>query len=400
MKTRITAAAAGTAILALGLSGCVANTGDSEAIKVSITDDTCQLSTDTAVSGNVEFTLVNNGSQVNEFEILAEDQLQIVAEKENLPTGGAETKYVAQLQPGTYYTLCKPGLVGAGVGKAQFTVTGDEVEVDATEQAAIDSYTAYVKSQAGQLLTATETFVEAYKAGDTEKAKELFPLTRQYYERIEPTAEQFGDLDPKIDYRLPGAEEERLEFTGFHRIEQDLWLDEAQKNYPDKNLTALDADGRAKLGDQLQADIQQLYDLVYSDGFSLSLADITNGAIGLLDEVAAPDGKLPGEEDEFSHTDLYDFYANVEGAEQAYKSVRSLAEAKGDEGKQLVKTLDDQFASMKAALEKYGNFTDGFVDYSTVTQEERNTLGAELNALSEPLSTLTHTVLGVEQSEE
>ncbi len=141
-----------------------------------------------------------------------------------------------------------------------------------------------------------------------------------------------------------------------------------------------------------------LYDEVHSPDFALTVADITNGAIGLLDEVAAPDGKLPGEENEFAHTDLYDFFANVEGAEVAYQTVRDIALSKGADGEALVAELDEQFAAMKALLSTYGDYDAGFVFYDTVTQDERNELGAQLNALSEPLSALTYTVLGVEQA--
>jgi iron uptake system component EfeO len=178
----------------------------------------------------------------------------------------------------------------------------------------------------------------------------------------------------------------------------DLWLDEARKNYPDEKIAPLDEAARKELGQQLVTDIQALYDKVHSDDFVLSIGDITNGAIGLLDEVAAPDGKLPGEEDEFSHTDLYDFYANVEGAKVAYTSVRDIAESKGDDGAQLVSDLDEQFGSMFALLETHGDYDKGFVSYDTVEQPQRNELGAQLNALSEPLSQLTHTVLGVSSS--
>ena len=46
---------------------------------------------------------------------------------------------------------------------------------------------------------------------------------RTYYERIEPVAEALGDLDPRIDYREVDAKAEGLDWTGFHRIEKDLW---------------------------------------------------------------------------------------------------------------------------------------------------------------------------------
>ncbi|MFS0885539.1 iron uptake system protein EfeO [Aeromicrobium sp. 179-A 4D2 NHS] len=382
----------------LALSACVKNSDSDDAgIEVTSTADSCEVSAAKAESGTLTFDVTNDGSKVTEFYLLDSDQLRIVGEVENIAPGTSRTLTV-QAQPGEYYTECKPGMVGDGVGNAKFTVTGDEVALDQDEQqafdAAVDSYTAYTKDQVGTLVTQVRKFVDAYVAGDDEKARALFPIARINYERIEPTAEQFGDLDPKIDYRKPGAEAENLPFTGFHRIEMDLWLDEARKNYPGEKLTALEEAGRRQVGEQLVTDIEALYDKVHSDAFVLEIGNITNGAIGLLDEVASPDGKLPGEEDEFSHTDLYDFYANVEGSKVAYESVRDIAEAKGAEGKQLVEQLDEQFAAMFALLEKYGSYEDDFVSYDTVKQPQRNELGAQLNALSEPLSQLTDAVLG------
>nr|WP_237464797.1 iron uptake system protein EfeO [Leucobacter luti] len=382
------------------LTGCVPNAGTGEAAALTVDSgaDSCAVSADTAASGPITFTVTNSGEQVTEFYVLAENELSIIGEVENIAPG-ASRDLTLVAQPGNYFTVCKPGMVGAGIGQTAFTVTGDTVEASADdaegEAAAVTSYTAYVKSQAAELLPQVQEFVDAYVAGDDAQAKALFPLARVSYERIEPTAEQFGDLDPAIDYRKPGAEAEGLPFTGFHRIEMDLWLDAAAENYPDEKIVALTTAERTELGDKLVADITSLYDLVHSDDFSLSLSDITNGAIGLLDEVAAPDGKLPGEENEFAHTDLYDFTANVEGAQVAYEAVRNIAESKGEAGAELVQTLDTQFAAMLDLLAEYGDYDDGFVDYSTVDQDARNELGAQLNALSEPLSQLTHTVLGV-----
>ena len=44
--------------------------------------------------------------------------------------------------------------------------------------------------------------------------------------------------------------------------------------------------------------------------------DLANGAAALLEEVQS--NKITGEEEEFSHIDLIDFAANVEGARQAF----------------------------------------------------------------------------------
>lgn len=394
---------AALAILTAGglLAGCVPNVpagADATIVAVDSTADDCIVDAASVESGTITFRVSNSGDRITEFYLLGDDGLSIVSEVENIAPGSSRDLTVVA-QPGEYFTECKPGMIGAGVGTADFTVTGNTIEVDADQQQSIDaavaSYTAYTKDQAGQLVPAVEQFVAAYLAGDDDTARALFAPSRVFYERIEPTAAQFGDLDPAIDYRKPGAEAEGLEFTGFHRIEMDLWIDAARENYPGETIDPLDQAGREALGTKLVADVTQLYALVHADEFALSIADITNGAIGLLDEVSAPDGKLPGEENEFSHTDLSDFYANVEGAEVAYLAVRDIAAASGSEGEALVAELDDQFAAMKDLLATYGDYEAGFVDYSTVTQPERNELGAQLNALSEPLSQLTGTVLGI-----
>ncbi|MBT9410154.1 imelysin family protein, partial [Salmonella enterica] len=142
-----------------------------------------------------------------------------------------------------------------------------------------------VKDQVGQLVPAVEDLVAAYESGDDEAARTLFPQTRAFYERIEPVAEALGDLDPRIDFREVDAVAEGLDWTGFHRIEKDLWV-------PAKD--ALNADGetpawqdwapstpaeRADYGDLLLADVQELYDYVHSDDFTTALADQGIGGI-------------------------------------------------------------------------------------------------------------------------
>ncbi|WP_228407348.1 iron uptake system protein EfeO [Leucobacter muris] len=381
----------------LTLTACVPNAGtgaNAQSIAVTASDTACNVEAAEAQSGTITFTVKNDGSKVNEFYVLGSNELTIIGEVENIAPGSSRDLTV-QVGPGDYFTSCKPGMIGTGVGQAAFAVTGDAVATTPEEDAVVAQYVGYVKTQTEELVPQVAAFVAAYQAGDDETARQLFPIARINYERIEPTAEQFGDLDPKIDYRKPGAIEEGLPFTGFHRIEQDLWLDEAIANYstpekdhyPKDDLKPLTPEERKEIGDQLVADVNELKDEVASPDFTLTLADITEGAKGLLDEVAAPDGKLPGEENEFAHTDLYDFTANVEGAQVAFDTVRGLLEANG--GEDLAKQLDERFADMFALLETYGSYDEGFVFYDTVDQQQRNELAAKLTALSEPMSKLT-----------
>lgn len=404
---RTLGALAAVGVTALTIAGCVAKsdvaTGD--ALTVTSSDDTCTVSAETATSGTLAFDVQNTGSQVSEFYLLADDGLRIVAEVENIAPGASRSLTVVA-QPGEYFTLCKPGMVGDGVGRTAFAVTGEAVAIEGPDaelkQQAVNLYAAFVKDQVEQLVPAVDSFVTAYESGDDETARTQFPRVRAYYERIEPVAEALGDLDPRIDYREVDAVAEGLDWTGFHRIEKDLWVPA-----PD----ALNADGetpawqdwapstapeRAAFGDQLIADVGELDEYVHSDDFQAALdeqgvAGISNGAIALLDEVAT--GKITGEEDWWSGTDLWDFAANVEGSKMAFSLARDFAATKGDEGEALVAAIDAGYADLEAELAKHGSLAEGFVFYATLTEADKRALTDLINALAEPLSQLTATVL-------
>jgi len=404
---RTLGALATVGIAALALAGCVAkaDVAAADTLTVTSTDSACEVSTGSATSGTLTFDVANDSSQVTEFYLLAEDGLRIVGEVENIAPGASRTLTVVA-QPGEYFTLCKPGMVGEGVGRAGFSVSGDAVAAtgdDAEQkQQAVDLYAAFVKDQVEQLVPAVDDFVAAYESGDDESARAQFPQVRAFYERIEPVAESLGDLDPRIDYREVDAVAEGLDWTGFHRIEKDLWV-------PAKD--ALNADGetpawqdwapstdaeRAAFGDQLIADVAELNDYVHSADFQAALdaqgvAGISNGAIALLDEVAT--GKITGEEDWWSGTDLWDFAANVEGSKMAFSLARDFAVAKGDEGAALAAQIDEGYDALNAALATHGSLADGFVTYGELTDEDKRELTDLLNALAEPLSQLTSTVL-------
>lgn len=398
----------GVAGLTIGvLAGCVAKTpaAASDTFAVSASDTACDVSAATATSGTVAFEVTNSGSDVTEFYLLAADGLRIVGEAENIAPGASRTLTVVA-QPGEYVTVCKPGMVGDGVGRAAFTVSGEKVQIDGPDaeqkQQAVDLYAAFVKDQVSQLVPQVDAFVTAYESGDDEAARAAYPQVRAYYERIEPIAEALGDLDPRIDYREVDAVAEGRDWTGFHRIEKDLWV-------PAQD--ALNADGetpawqdwapsttqeRAAYGDQLIADVAELYDYVHSGEFeevldAQGVAGLSNGAIALLDEVAT--GKISGEEDWWSGTDLWDFAANVEGSKMAFSLVEEFAAGKGDDGAALVAEIDAGYAALEASLAAHGSLASGFVAYSALTDADKREFTDLINALAEPLSQLTVTVL-------
>lgn len=364
------------AALALGLAACGSSSsgsasGTGSTITVASSADACTLSATTATSGTTTFSVTNNADEATEFYVYAADGQRIVGEVENI--GPAITRdLTVVLQPGTYTTACKPGQTGDGI-RADFAVTGEKVAGAAAAelQSAADTYKEWVEDQSQDLLAGTTAFVAAVKAGDVAKAKALYAATRVHWERIEPVAESFGDLDPKLDARENDVEA-GTPWTGWHRIEKALWAD--------KSLA-----GMSPVADQLLADTKDLVDRI--ETVELTADQVTNGAKELLDEVAT--GKVTGEEERYSRTDLWDFQANVDGAKQAFESVEAIV-AKKDAG--LVTELDTAFDALQAELDKYkqGN---GFVLYTALTPAQVKALAAKVEALSEPLSELTSAVV-------
>ncbi len=178
-------------------------------------------------------------------------------------------------------------------------------ENKAALQKATKEYEKYTDGQLDKFLDGTEKFVAAIKADDMDKAKELYPKVRMYYERSEPVAEAFGDLDPKIDARLADMKEEKKEdqWTGYHKIEKSLYQD-----------NKIDATTK-KDADQLLKDAKELD--AKADTLDITPKLMLQGSVDLLNEVST--SKITGEEEIYSHTDLYDFKANIEGAQKIYE---------------------------------------------------------------------------------
>ncbi|NAZ17785.1 PbrT family lead (Pb2+) uptake porter [Glutamicibacter soli] len=381
--TKFLAPAALLALGALALTGCTDNNAAASAdgsIAVSASDDACTLATGTAAGGTLKFSVKNEGTKVNEFYLLAEDGLRIVGEVENI--GPGVTRDLVVMAPeGSYFAACKPGMVGDGI-RSPFTVTaaaaGQEVSADraALQQTAVDQYASYVKDQSQQLLAGTEDFAKAFAAGEEAEAKQLYPQVRMHWERIEPVAESFGDLDPILDAREADLEEGQ-EFTGWHRAEKDLW---APKGY-----TKMSQAQRQQIADGLVKHTTEL--VTRAQALEFTPDKLANGAKELLDEVAT--GKVTGEEEAFSHTDLWDFQANLEGAKIAYEDLAPLLEGTDDE---LDAQLKENFEKLQAQLDAY-RVGEGFKYYDQLGTEQVQELAAGVDALSEPLSRLTAAVV-------
>ncbi|MCQ9135340.1 iron uptake system protein EfeO [Streptomyces hilarionis] len=369
----VTAVAAVTALTAV--TGCTsksdAKDGD-RVIGVTATDSTCETSKKEIAAGHVELAVENKGSKVTEVYLLFPDD-RIVSERENIGPG-TKQRVTAEVKAGEYRIACKPGMKGDGIRQTLKVTGGSVTKRDPRLDKAVADYRSYAQTQADETLPKVATFVKAIKDGDLEAAKKAYAPSRIGWERTEPVAESFGDIDPLVDVRADGLESGQ-KWTGWHRLEKALWQDKKigaeEKTLADQLVTDL-TDWQKRVGKAV-----------------ITPTSMANGAKELLDEVAT--GKVTGEEERYSHTDLVDFKANVEGAQQSYKLLEPVAK---ENDAALVTELDKQFAALDALLDKYRpNATSyEFTSYDKVGAAGRKELSDAVNALAEPLSKLAAAV--------
>ena len=101
-------------------------------------------------------------------------------------------------------------------------------------------------------------------------------------------------------------------------------------------------------------------------------------------------GKVTGEEEYWSRTDLWDFQANVDGARVGVRGRGAAAPAEGPRPRRGPSTRGSPRCRTCSTQQRAG---DGFTTYDQVSPEEIKALADAVNALSEPLSRLTAAVL-------
>lgn len=321
-------------------------------------------------AAKVAFRIKNESKRALEWEILKDGM--IVEERENILPGFSST-LTANLKPDTYEMTC--GLLSNPKGKlvaaaAAGTPTVTTAHVDFAP--VVKDYKAYVAGEVDALVATTRVFTDAVRAGDLKAAQAAYAPARVHYERIEPIAEVFSDLDKSIDARADDFEKREADptFSGFHRLEYGLF---------DKKTT----EGLKPYADKLMADVEQLRGRVAK--LDIEPKVLVGGAAELLEEVASK--KISGEEERYSKADLWDFQANIDGAQVI---VRLLREHLKDRDAALLTRVETNFGKVDKALAKYRE-KDGFATYDALRPEDQKALKGPITVLAEDLSKLKGT---------
>jgi iron uptake system component EfeO len=345
------------------------SSGQPGVVAVTLSNDGCTAEPSTVAAGPLTFKVSNtDAAAVSELELLLDER--IVGEKENLAPG-FKSSFSLNLDGGSYRLYCP----GAATEYTSFTVTGKSTSSTGSAAALLRKgtldYGSYVESQVGLLVSAVKPLDAAIKAGDLSAARKAYAQARIYYERIEPVAESFTsgkvNLDARIDARA--GDVPASQWTGFHVIEKGLFEADSMA-------------GLKPMATGLVSNVGKLKSLV--KGLTYQPAELLNGAGGLLDEVSK--SKITGEEERYSHIDLVDFQSNVEGAEQAFASVKpGLDKVDPD----LAREIATRFAAIDTLLDHYRDdkAIGGFVQYAKLTSADKRKMSAAVLAVKEPLST-------------
>jgi len=233
---------------------------------------------------------------------------------------------------------------------------------------AVPQYKAWVLSEADQFVDAATAFAQAVIAGDRAQAKALYAPSRMHFERIEPIAEALGDFDPRLDAREGDVPDD--EWRGYHKLEKILW-------------SGADLKTAVPVAQTLLADVKLMR--AQLETVEITIPQMVTGAVELLNEVSS--SKVTGEEERYSRTDLWDFRANVEGAEQIWQR---LAAPVCTADAALAQLLDSRFALLYGLLDAQKK--DGtYRQYNELTPAEVQALAAAVDGLAEPLAQLgTH----------
>ena len=382
------ALAAGAVVLALALAGCGGATSNVEsaapkgdaapvsngAAQIAVTvqqvdgKDQCVPDFSTAPAGPVTFTISNkDASGVSEVELLSDKR--ILGERENIIPGLKAVNFTVTLAGGEYQLYCP----GASTETKPFTVTGTAASAASGGVAGLlkegtDGYAKYVSGQVDSLVLAAAALQKAVDSGDVAASQQAYAEARPFFERIEPVAESFPDLDPALDLRVADVEP-GTEWTGFHPLEKELF---ETKAITEKSKTL--AAGIVKNVGTLKTLTAELE----TQG-AYKPEELANGASGLLEEVQS--SKITGEEEAYSKLDLVDFAANIEGSQQAFEYLKpALKEIDAT----LTEQITTQFETVNTALEEYKDAA-ALGGWKPYTEELKKSDAAKLTALIQSL---------------
>lgn len=343
------------------------------AVTVTIAGKSCEPNALTVPAGRTVFRIVNKSDRAVEWEIL--DGVMVLEERENIAPGFTQS-LTASLEPGDYQITC--GLLSNPRGSLHVTPAtgGAKSAAQPSMKAfigAMAEYKVYLARETDGFVTTVNDLAAAIKAGDPARARALYEPARVAYAHLLPIAGQISDLDSAIDARADYFEKKEQDpaFGGLHRIEYGLF---AQNSL----------DGLAPVAEKLAADAQTLGNRIHD--LRIAPAQMIGGAAAAMDRFATAGSGL--DEDRYAHTDLASLQASLDGVQKITDLIAPVA-AKTHSA--LIEQIGRDIVTLQTSLDTYRH-TDGYVSYSTLTEDDKSDLKKQAAALAADLGKLLETL--------
>ena len=198
--------------------------------RVTVSVGQCGAGWTGSAAGPQHFTLVNTDTRAGEVSLTDARTGAVYADVEPLGPGTSDALTIT-LGPGTYRFICsmedEDNIAGSAVSvtgrlpAGQIALPPVRPVTQADLIPATKAYETYVRGQIPGLIEQVDAMNSAVLSGDRPAAERAWLAAHLEYERLGAAYDAFGDLDGEINGLPAGPDDHR--WTGFHRVERDLW---------------------------------------------------------------------------------------------------------------------------------------------------------------------------------
>lgn len=213
-------------------------------------------------------------------------------------------------------------------------VEQQEAVIDVSAEA--EQFKSLLAGQMDSFVTDTELLAAAINEGKLEDAQKLYPLVTMYYERLQPLASSFPELDEKINGDIAGGKE--MDTAGFQRIAYGLFGEQKTAGYEE-------------IAKELVIDVKSLQaDFATMD---VSENNVLASAVTMFQDMAVNRLTSPGN----AGNEVYAVKAQTEAAEDILEVfVPRVSAESTDAASQAITALNEIVAYYEVGKEDYVNY--------------------------------------------
>lgn len=239
----------------------------------------------------------------------------------------------------------------------------EEVTLDVKEQA--ESFKQFAEAQMVDFVADTERLASLVKEGKLEEAQKLYPLVAMYYERMQPLASHFEELDKKINGAfIAGSKQDG---TGFQRLAFGLFTDKKTGGYEE-------------VATQLVADVKTLQKEL--PALDVSANNVLASGVLMLDKLA--NERLVAASS--ANDEVYTVKAQTEAAEELVKIFmpRALPES--------ATAATEKIAALNELVAYYEVGKEDYVNYSFFTTKQKDELIIAVKEVQQALQAMNDSI--------